>query len=745
MNMSLIRFTLVLWCIGLATVAHAAESAVCAAPSTNSRPKVGLVLGGGGARGAAHIGVLKELERLRVPIHAIAGTSMGAIVGGLYASGMTAEELEQLVGSLDWADAFKDRTNRQSKSFRRKQDDTAFPIPFEVGVGKGGLQLPRGLVQGQKLQLILREKLLPVSNIHHFDDLPTPFRAVAADIATGEEHVMEQGDLAVAIRASMSAPGVFAPVEIDGRILVDGGLVGNVPVDVARDLDVDVIIAVDVEFPLYNPDDLSSALAITEQMLTILIRKETRRRLDDLCPQDILIRPDLGEFGSANFQMIADTIEPGIEAARAKAPLLQNLALSEEDYRDFVASRAGKPYVPETIDRVQMNDDTSLSPRVLEARVKTKKGDVVEPKKLAADAERLYGLNQYEQVSYRIVTEDDETRLEFNARSKSWGPNFLQFGLGIEDDFEGSTAVNVSARLTMTGMNRLGAEWRSDVQLGTHPILRSEFYQPLSFDSRYFIAPHIDYEQFNLHAFVGEDNVARYRITEGAAGIDMGREFGRWGEFRVGAFRGAGNTRLKVGDPSLDNFNFDTGGGFARFSVDTLDDSQVPRDGTRLIVDWTASRPGFGADSRFDILDTSFEKAWTRGKSTIQAGVEYSTTVDSDNLVQNYFPLGGFLRLSGLERGAISGPHAGLLRLMYYRNVSNSVGGIFDTPIYLGGSLEAGNAWQTRSEMSFDSLLVNGSIFAGIDTYFGLVFLAAGFSENGDSNFYLMLGNPRRL
>jgi NTE family protein len=257
-----------LLCIGISTGARAADSAHCADPSATTQPKVGLVLGGGGARGAAHIGVLKELERMRVPIHAIAGTSMGAIVGGLYASGMTPDELEELVNSLDWADALRDRPSRQNKTFRRKQDDTDFPIPFEVGVTMDGMKLPRGLIQGQKLQLILREKLLPVAGISHFDDLPTPFRAVASDIATGEEYVMSQGDLAVAVRASMSAPGVFAPVEIDGRMLVDGGLVGNVPVHVVRDLGVDIIIAVDVEFPLYQPDVLHSALAISEQMLT---------------------------------------------------------------------------------------------------------------------------------------------------------------------------------------------------------------------------------------------------------------------------------------------------------------------------------------------------------------------------------------------------------------------------------------------------------------------------------------------
>jgi len=252
-------------------------------PETNDdRPRIGLALGGGGARGAAHIGVLKELERLRIPIDAIAGTSMGAIVGGLYASGKTPDELQQLVESLDWADAFDDESERERRSFRRKQDDAAFPIPLELGLRDGSLKLPMGLVQGQKLSLILREQLLHVYDVHDFDDLPTPFRAVASDIETGEAYAMSHGDIELAIRASMSAPGIFSPVIVDGHALVDGGLVGNVPVSVVREMDVDIIIAVDVEFPLYPPEELQSALAITEQMLTILIRKTWSIWVDEL-------------------------------------------------------------------------------------------------------------------------------------------------------------------------------------------------------------------------------------------------------------------------------------------------------------------------------------------------------------------------------------------------------------------------------------------------------------------------------
>jgi NTE family protein len=710
------------------------------------RPRVGLVLGGGGARGAAHIGVLRELERLRIPIDAIAGTSMGAVVGSLYAAGKTPDELEELVLSINWADAFIDSTSRRDLSFRRKQDDAAFPVKLELGITDRAVKLPKGLIQGQKLQLILREQLLNVSAIRDFDQLPIPFRAVASDIETGEPYVMAGGDLALAARASMSAPGLFSPVVVDGKTLVDGGLVGNVPVSVIKDMDVDVIIAVDVEFPLYPPDQLHSALEITEQMLTILIRKETRRQLDDLEAQDILIRPELGGYGSTNFDQIAETIPPGEAATFEKASELSHLSLTEAQFAAHKAIRVSRTLDADIVDFVRVIDDGPLSKKVLQARLMTKPGDRIDTAKLADDAGRLYGLNVFESVGYTVVTDGDQTGVEFVTRAKSWGPNFLKFGIAIEDDFEGSTAFNFATRLTMTGINRLGAEWRHDVQLGTEPHFESEFYQPLSFDSRYFVAPRLKLGQRNLNAFANDESIARYRVSEAEFGFDIGRELGRWGEIRVGAARGIGDARVKVGDPMLTNFEFDQGGVFARFSVDTLDNAQIPKSGTRGNVEWLLSRPGFGADSRFDTISSTIDKVWSWGphdRNTLQMGLEYATTLESDNRVQDYFQLGGFLRLSGLERGEISGPHAGLVRLMYYRQLGGARR-FLEMPLYVGGSIEAGNAWQDRSDFGASSLIVNGSLFAGLDTYFGLLFLGAGFAESGSSSFYLFLGDPRR-
>ena len=708
------------------------------------RPRIGLVLGGGGARGAAHIGVLQELERLQVPIDAIAGTSMGAIIGGLYAAGVSPARLEELVSELDWAAAFDDTTPRKDLTYRRKQDDVDFPVDFELGLRDGRLQLPKGLIQGQKLGLLLRELTLPVSNVSEFDELPVPFRAVASDLETGEAVVIARGDLALAMRASMSAPGIFAPVIVDDRMLVDGGLVGNIPVETMKAMGVDVIIAVDVEFPLYSREEIQSAVGITAQVLTILIHKETQRQLAQLGDDDLLIRPELGNFGSTNFADIAQTVRPGREAAEAVAPHLEELALGDEEWRRYRAARTAPVFRSISPAFVRVEDDGPLSERAVEAQLVTAAHKEATPETLRADVARLYGLDLYEHAGYRVVHEDDETGIVFETRAKSWGPNLLQFGMSIEDDFEGDTAFNVAARLTRPGVNKRGAEWRTDLQLGTEPHLLTEFYQPLGFESRYFIAPRLRLEQTNFRVFTASRSVARYRQEEANVALDLGRELDRWGEFRVGVFRGAGNADVIVGEPDLPDIDFQNGGVFASLGIDTLDDGQIPLHGIRYDAVFTMSRPGLGADRTYDTVESSLATFWTRGRHTVELGLDYSTTIQSRDLIQNFFPLGGFLRLSGLERGEISGPHAGLAKLVWFRRSGETGGGVFDVPLYLGASLEAGNVWEQRSDLSFESLIFNGSIFAGLDTWLGPLFLAAGIAEGGHSSFYLFLGSPPR-
>ena len=744
MNLSMPKWQLVILCAALSfsTAANAQDAVRTSDVTSSERLRVGLVLGGGGARGAAHIGVLRELERMRIPIDAIAGTSMGAIVGGLYASGMSAAELEELVAEMDWADAMSDEPDRSDLRFRRKQDARDYPIDLDIGLERGRLKLPLGLVQGQKLDLILRNLTVPVSHIKDFDELPIPFRAIASDIETGEMHVMGSGDLALSLRASMSVPAALAPVRVDGHLLVDGGLVGNLPVDIVREMGVDVVIAVDVEFPLYAPEELQSAINISEQMLTILVRKETLRQIEKLGDDDVLVRPRLGTFGSANFGEIVQAIEPGAAATREQEARLRELALDEDGYAAWQAKHLASPAAPERLAFVRVKHNSRLSSKVIESRLGVSAGDPIDAEVLAGEAAQLHALDVFQKVSYRLVEEDGGTGVVFDARAKSWGPSFLNFGFTLEDDFEGATNFDVRARLTRPAVNRAGGEWRVDLRLGTEPQLLTEFYQPLRSNSRLFVAPYVDMDQNNFTLFADGDIVARLRISEAIAGIDTGVEIANFGEFRLGAFRGGGESRVIIGDPVLPSPDFDVGGLRAKLRFDTLDKPWFPGSGVRADIEWRQSNESLGGDDRYDLVELSMETVHSRGKSTFGVGLDFQTTLSFDGAVQDLFRLGGFQRLSGYERGAISGPHAAVAKLLYYRRIGESAGGLLDAPIYLGASLEAGNTWQDRSDMSFGSALLHGSLFVGMDSYVGPMFFAAGIGEGGLTNFYLFIGAP---
>jgi len=707
----------------------------------DERPRIGLVLGGGGARGSAHIGVLKELERLQVPVDAIAGTSMGAIVGGLYATGISADELEEIVLSLNWSRALSDTPRRQDLSFRRKQDDVRYPIDLEIGVRGRKIILPRGLVQGHNLDPLLRKLTADVAHISDFSELPIPFSAVATDIETGERHVMASGDLAQSIRASMSVPGFIAPTTLDGQLLVDGGVVANLPIDVARAMDVDVIIAVDVEFPLYELDELQSAPAISEQMLTILIHKETLRQIESLGVDDVLIRPDLGTFASSDFQRVELAVEKGVDAIADVEDQLVALSLADAEYARHIAARAMDNGPPGTLEFVRFEHDGRLATELLAARAGVHPGDDIDRDRFADGANRLYGLDMFEQVTYRVVHEDDEVGLVYTAVAKSWGPNFLNVGLSLQDDLDGTTAFNLAARLTRIGLNDHGGEWRTDLQLGTDLLLQSEFYQPFGQGLKYFLAPRFKLHQSNQNVFADGQDIAQLRIAEGEFGVDVGAELGNFGEFRFGVYSGSGKLRLKIGDPRIPDFEYDLGAVYAQIEIDTFDQSRFPGDGSQALLRFDASRKSLGASKNFEKLQFDLLSAWSYGKNILHAGIEFATTFDTNDQRQEYTPVGGFLRLSGLDFGQISGPHAAIGKLVYYRRAGDYTG-LLDIPVYLGASVEMGNVWQDRSDMSFDSLLVNGSLFTAFDTYFGAIYVAVGMAEGGDRAFYLSIGSP---
>jgi NTE family protein len=325
-------------------------------PIPLARPRIGLVLSGGGARGIAHIGVIKVLEEMKIPIDCVAGTSMGAIVGGLYASGYSPAEMEKIVTGIEWNEAFKDKPSPQELSFRRKQDAADYMIDFDLGFKNGHFQIPKGLIQGQNLNMILKYMLFHTEDIHDFNKLNIPFRAVAADIETGNPVVLQSGELVKAIRASMSIPAVFAPVEIDGKILVDGGIANNIPVDVVRQMGADVLIVVDIGTPLRTRENLVSTVSISSQVMTILIQRNSMEQIAKLRPGDIHIAPLLGDIGTGDFLRAPESLMIGQAKARSMKPLLQRLSLDEKDYHAYLVRQRKSPPEQPKIDYVRIDN-----------------------------------------------------------------------------------------------------------------------------------------------------------------------------------------------------------------------------------------------------------------------------------------------------------------------------------------------------------------------------------------------------
>ncbi len=725
--------------VGLLTGFSAvAEEPVSAAPI--NRPRIGLVLSGGGARGIAHVGVLKVLEELHIPVDAIAGTSMGALVGGLYASGMPASEIERLINSLDWQAAFRDRPSRTMLGFRRKQDDRNFLVRYSLGIGKDGLELPTGLIQGQNQTQILRSATLSVAGISRFDQLPIPFCAIATDLESGSEVVMDSGDLVTAMRASMSAPGVFTPVEFNGRLLVDGGLVNNLPIDIARQMNVDVLIVVDVSTPLYTRDELTSPLAVTNQSAAIMVRNRTGEKRRGLHGDDLLIEPQLGTMSPGDFSRVAKALLAGELAARSSKEKLNKLAINSDDYESHVLMRAPRHTESPNIDFIQTDRDSSRYADAVNAVVGGLRGKPLNRALINEGLASLYALDLFETIDYKLINHGESNGLEFHLEPKSWGPDYVRVGINLEDDFAGNSRYNLAGRLIMTDLNALGAEWLTDIQIGNRPRFATEFLQPLSWTQPFFVAPRMEYELHTVPMLRDDTTLAQYRVRNSLAGVDVGRELSSWGELRVGLQRGSGSSEVLVGDPLLPTTHYGTGGYVARFAYDTLDNVFFPRHGQQFTVQWNGERRALGSDYDSNKVFTEWQYAKSFDRYTMVLSVDAGSSLSDHTPAQDYFTLGGFLNLSGLTAGSLAGPHYAVGRFIYFRQIGRGGSGVLELPAYAGISIEAGNVWNKRSDADFAGLHHDASLFFGADSPLGPVYLAAGVDDRRRTAFYLFLG-----
>ena len=721
-----------------------------------ARPKVGLVLSGGGARGAAHIGVIEVLEELRVPIDFVAGTSMGAVVGGLYASGIEVEQLRVLLDELPWDTMFTDRTRRRDMAYRRKQDDRNFLSRFDFGFANGSIKMPTGLIQGQKLELELGKLVLPVATVRDFDALTIPFRAVATDIATGQPVVLSGGELADAIRASMAIPAAFAPVELDGRLLVDGGSVMNLPVEVARQMGADVVIAIDISTPLRTRDELNSALAISGQTITMQIQSNTAYQIGLMDEHDVLIRPDLGQVATMSFDRVLEAADHGAEAARAIRDVLSRLSVDEATYAAYRASLARPSSQPPMIDSIRVDNQSGLGDDVIRSRLTLQAGKPLDTVVLSHDIDILYGLQVFDHVNFRIDRlEDGRNELVLVTRERATGRNRVRLDFELETDFVSNGLFNIGVNVTRQPLNSLAGEWRNELSIGQDPRLSTEIWQPIDDESRWFVAATGQFRTVTLGIFdetlfdlVGFDAIdgagtqlAEYRLTGVGGGGSFGRQLGQWGEVRAGIRYEYVEAELEVGLPGVfRNTEESAGELYARFALDTLDDARFPREGSLAVAEFSAGFDALGSATDYQNLELSLARARTWGENTAVLEGQAAFSFEDETTIGNLRALGGFLRLSGLKPNERLGTDLLYFRIRGYRRVANLGVLSFAVPAYVGISLEAGNTWFGTSQIRIDDFKWGGSLYFALDTPLAPVYVAYGNTNGSRNAAYFFVG-----
>ncbi|ATP11101.1 serine protease [Aeromonas salmonicida] len=726
------------------------------AAAQSERPRIALVLSGGGAKGSAHIGILKVLEEKRIPVDIIVGTSMGSYVAGMYAMGLSAEEVERTTLAIDWNKGYQDKVGRDELSLRKKQQSEKYQLRTDIGVNGDAVQFPDGFFQGQSMASLLRHATSNLPAQKSFDDLPIPYRAVATDMETVTPFVLEGGSLAKAMQASMSIPGALKPVEWEGHILADGGTVNNMPVDVAKGMGADVVIAVDIGARLRTRESLKSGLAMIDQLTTYMTQVGTDKQRALLGPQDILLTPEFGNMGIADFSLMPEGIKQGEAVANRAAAQLDALSLSPREYAVYRnqklsrrAERSGQPAY--YIDKVEILNKSRLSDETVRAMLKVKPDKIQTNESLEAGIRRLYALESFDRITYEVEERDGENVLVVDASEKNWGPGYLNFQFGFSDDFESSSNYNVGMSYTLTNLNEWGAEWLTEASLGTAKHLKTDFYSPLEPSQTFYGEASFAYDKTQRRIFLPEDTEStqglsyvdsEYGFTSADLAVGWNRQ--PWSRISLGLEGKVGGIDVRnISDASVDASSW---GPYVRFEHDTLDSRYFPYEGAYWDI-----KGGYSTvrlDNNEDIDDRyeginyhlSMIKPWSWDRHSLNLLLEGGGSTSQEEYPLFVQDLGGLFRMSGFQRYQLSGRYSLFGGLRYiYRVVDNDFGAL-RAPLYLGGSLEQGGVWDKGEDISIESSFTGGSVYVGIESFLGPIFLGYGMAEGGNNMFYLQLG-----
>ncbi|EIW4958129.1 patatin-like phospholipase family protein [Vibrio parahaemolyticus] len=732
---------------------------------TPTRPKVAVVLAGGGAKGAAHIGVLKALEEMHIPVDIITGTSMGAYVGGLYATGMSADEIDSFIYSVDWNSGYRDRVDRSQRRVRDKEYEDRYQITTDLGLRFGEVRAPTGVVQGQNMLRVLRETTGNLGRFDSFDELAIPYRSVATDILELDEVVIGNGYLVDAMMASMSVPGALPPYKLNGHMLVDGGVVNNMPVDVARAMGADVVIAVDISTDYKTEDDFTGLFTVADQLSNYLVRRSTQQQVETLQEHDVYIRPNVGQMETVEFDKMPWAFQSGYDITKEIESKLVGLRLSNAEYQKYIDHKqeVRKKLVygdDRVVDEIVIVNNTHYSDVLLTNRLELETGRKIETAEIEKAVENLYALDRFELITYHFEEVDGSNLLVFDVNEKSWGPNYLNFRFFLEDDFDTDSQYGIGMSTNFTNLNSHGAEMALNVEMGTDKLIEAELYSPVLSSQEFFVAGKVAYSSEGRNLPVSDDDSSLSSVndflpvsyTEFVSEIAIGIQPTLWQELRLGGRYSSGSIELST-LASVGNLDFERRGLFANYRLDTLDDFAFPTRGLLVDLEYLVSHDTspqeIGQSKPEDIvedtvyeIDARFKGAMSYQRHTLVGQAEYSF-VQSKNSSITLDPreLGGFLHLSGIPRNSLIGQNLFFSSLVYRYKWFDNDFGLFEAPVYVGASLEHGGTWSDNDLKLNEAPLYNAaSIFFGVDSPIGPIMLAYGRTEQNMEAVYLIVG-----
>ena len=726
---SFIRHVLV---SGIAAITFASTLA-----AATERPRVGLVLGGGGARGAAHIGVLEVLRENRIPVDCIAGTSMGGLVTGAFAAGLSPDEMLTAMGEADWRSMFNDNPPTNELNPRVKSQSRRFIPGTEIGVTKEGAQTLPAVVQGQKVKLFINRLVRSQYGEPLIEKMPIPVSIIATDLVTGDKVVFREGSMTHAMRSTMSVPGLMAPVKDGERLLVDGGLVDNVPIDeVRKSCNPDVVIAVNVGSPLMKAKDIGGIFSVAGQMINILTEQNVTRSLSTLKSGDIYIKPDLEGITAAEFSRYAETAKRGRAAAEALLPRLRALSVSEKQFQNWLATMIPVRGALPVVDEVQIAGLKRVNPAYPDRYLKNYDGTPVDVNRLDKDLGLIYGDGLYDDVDFSLLSTRDRNILRVTPVEKEFGPDYLRFGFNLNAVSSGPSTFNLRAAYQKTLINSLGGEWLAGVQIGNEMGVFAEFYQPLDAERRFFVEPKLSYFRVPLDIYQNNKRIAEYNVDQTTLDLMAGINVGLWGPVSVGWGERYRNAELQTGSPSLPSGGQRFGGFLAKMDFDQFDRLYDPTRG------WGARGSYFYASGDgYDKADLDLRAAESFGDYIVQGRIRGAGSFTGTLPFYDAVALGGFLNLSGFARNQIIGESLAYGNVRLEKIVGRLPAGLRGD-MRVGLALEGGKVNGRYTETELNGWQSSITAYVGGETPIGMTYLGYGYSPNGINNFYLFIGTP---